>query len=348
LKQFKGAIGGKKLSDFSLDKLENVETLNKRMEMVDGLIFEDGHLHDFFATYFSEYHDVSPSQAGHLAEETSVCKMLEIVGTYLLSAKDVESERKIEYKFWKSERDYKKSMESSSVNTSSLQKNVVDDRVEVIDMFVDKKNDKNQKIVRDVAVSKKDIKEIEEIGNLERAIEYIKSPKGLKDVQQFVIRQLEMGTGTEEDRARLKYIANNTERYLKLYTKSLKENQLLIKKAIKKPLEFKSVMKDEGADRDFGEIINLDNLKEIQILLEALSNRDLMGNDFQLVLWDLHAFLYSGKISLTARQQEIINLLSDGWKQTEIADSLGMKKGNVSREIAKVSIKIKDNDEYCI
>lgn len=122
MKKFNGEIEGKKLSDFSLDKLVNVKTLAERMDKVEELMYNEGHVHNFFTTYFNEYYNVSPNQTGYLSEETSISRMLEIVGTYLLSSSDVESERKIEYRFWKSERDFKKSMESENVNTSSLQK----------------------------------------------------------------------------------------------------------------------------------------------------------------------------------------------------------------------------------
>lgn len=335
MKQFKGEIAGKKLSDFSLNKLENVATLNKRMEMVKELIYEDGKVHDFFTQYFNEYYDVSPSQSGYLSEDTSVNKILEIIGTYLLSAKDVVSERKIEYRFWKSERDFKKSMESDNVNTSSLQKNVASN-VEVIDMFVDKKNDKNMKVVKDIAVNRKDIKEIEEIKNLEDAIQYLKSPKGIKEMKEHTQKLIDMGIGTDEERTRLKYIAGNTERYIKLYVTSLRDSQLIIKKAIKRPIEFKNTLKDEGVPNKLDALDFMES-KDVCVLLPYLYQDEMMS-DMGMIIYDLNVLINSTQLS--SRELEIVNMFRNEYKQTEIAEELGIRKQNVKTYMKRIADKV--------
>lgn len=342
MKYFNSSIGDKKLVDFRLDKLDNVKTLEERMDKVTELICEDGETHEFFTTYFNEYYDVSPSQTGYLSEDMAVSKMLEIVGTYLLSSSNVESERKIEYKFWKSERDFKKSMESENVNASSLQKNVANNSVEVIDMFVDRKNDRNQKIVKDISVNTKDIKEIAEIRALEDAIDYMKSPKGIKAIKEKAQSVLESGNCKDGDEARLKYIVKNTERYVNRYAKTLRENQVLIKKAIKRPIEFKNVLKDEGCDTDWSSIIDFKNDKCVKVLLESLYKKDLHGDDFGLILWDLYEFL-TKRIKLSKKESEVVGLLSIGYKQVDVSDKMGINKGGVSKIISRIVKKIQDS-----
>ncbi|MFA2720504.1 LuxR C-terminal-related transcriptional regulator [Bacillus paranthracis] len=341
MKKFNGEIEGKKLSDFSLDKLVNVKTLAERMDKVEELMYNEGHVHNFFTTYFNEYYNVSPNQTGYLSEETSISRMLEIVGTYLLSSSDVESERKIEYRFWKSERDFKKSMESENVNTSSLQKSMVDDRVEVIDMFVDRKNDKNQKIVKDISVQAKDIADIVEIRRIEDAISYLKSESGILNIKNKIAKALEEVT-REEDVARLKYILNNTERYVKRYVTDLRENQVAIKKAIKRPIEFKNTLKDEGADTDWFDIINFENDKCVKVLLEHLYQKDLSGSEFGLILWDLYEFI-TKKLKLSKREREVIDLFSKGYKQVDIVNELGTNKQNVNTYVSRIVKKIQDS-----
>lgn len=341
MKKFNGEIEGKKLSDFSLDKLVSVKTLAERMDKVEELMYNEGHVHNFFTTYFNEYYNVSPNQTGYLSEETSISRMLEIVGTYLLSSSDVESERKIEYRFWKSERDFKKSMESENVNTSSLQKSMVDDRVEVIDMFVDRKNDKNQKIVKDISVQAKDIADIVEIRRIEDAISYLKSESGILNIKNKIAKALEEVT-REEDVARLKYILNNTERYVKRYVTDLRENQVAIKKAIKRPIEFKNTLKDEGADTDWFDIINFENDKCVKVLLEHLYQKDLSGSEFGLILWDLYEFI-TKKLKLSKREREVIDLFSKGYKQVDIVNELGTNKQNVNTYVSRIVKKIQDS-----
>jgi RNA polymerase sigma factor (sigma-70 family) len=297
------------------------------------LLYDGEFVHEFFSTYFNNYYDVSPSQDGYLSEQDAVCKLLEILGTYILSANDVESNRKIEYRFWKSEREYRDYKESQSVGVTSTD----DDgkEVEVIDMFVDRKNDRNHKIVQPYSVNSKDIKEIKEIRLLEDAINYLKSPKGLKDIQEHAKKLLEGGFGSEEERDKLKYIARNTERYINKYVKALRESQLLIKKAIKRPIEFKDVLKDEGVPNKL-DAFDFMEVKDVQALLQFLSQEDMM-TDIGILVYDLGQLLKATKLS--SREQEIIDLLREGLKQSEIAEELGIKKQNVKTYMKRIAEK---------
>lgn len=334
-------IADKKLSDFRLDQLKAVPTLKDRKGMVEELIYDNGYVHDFFAEYFSTYYNPSLSQSDYLSEDTAVSKMLEIVGTYLLSASDIESERKIEYRFWKSERDYKKSMESENVNISSLEKNMVDDKVEIIDMFVDKKNDKNRKIVKDISIQSRDLKEIKEIRDLQNTIKYLRSDKGIADIKKHINEKIDL-VDNEDDLTRFKYIQRNAERFVAQYVKDLKENQILIKKAIRRPIEFKNTLKDEGFDTDWSETIDLNNKKCVKILLESLNRRSLHGDDFGLILWDLYEFI-TKSLKLSDRELEIVELFGEGFKQVDIAKELNMSKTSVATFVSRIIKKVQDS-----
>jgi DNA-binding CsgD family transcriptional regulator len=326
VKQFKGAIRGEKLTDFNnIDY--NLDKLKDRIDCINSMLGDN----NFFFTYFSKYFDVSPSQSGYLSEETSVCKVLEIMGTYIVSAKDVASERKIEYRFWRDEKDFKKSKESENVKASTSNGN---GDVEIIDMFVDKKNNRNQKVVKPVGVTAKDIKSIKEIKDLENAIERLKSPKGMRDIKEHVAKLLELDI-SEEDRGKLKYIAKNTERYVNRYVKDLRDSQLLIKKAITRPVEFKNVLKDEGVPNKL-DAIDFMEVNDIQILLPYMSQEDMM-TEIGTIIYDLGELLKSTKLS--AREQEIIVMFKNGYKQTEIAEELGIKKQNVKTYMKRISEK---------
>lgn len=341
-KYFKGTIAEKKLSDFN--QYDNTITKHKdRIKFVKDVLYDGEFIHEFFATYFSQYYDASPNQSGALAEDDSVCKLIDILGTYILNANDVESNRKIEYRFWKDERDFYKSKESQNVNTSALENNEDGNSVEVIDMFVDRKNNRNQKIVGKTSIKSKDIKDIEEIKNIENAIKYLKSDNGIKEIKGKIKELIELHPDVESV-SRLEYILNNTERFISLYVKSLKENQVLIKEAVKKPIHFTNILKDSGCDIKWEKIIDINNKKAMTILLECLSMRNLMGNELELLLWDLYEFLLSDKISLSKREKEVVLLLGEGYKQKDIADELKISKQYTSDCITRIIKKIQSSN----
>lgn len=334
MKQFKGTIADKKLSDFN--QYDNKITKYKdRIEYVEGFLYEEGFVHEFFAEYFSNYYGVSPSQDGYLAEEDAVCKLLDILGTYILGANDVESHRKIEYRFWKSEREYRDYKDSENVSASTSDDN--GNNVEVIDMFVDKKNDKNQKIVKDTTVYVKDVKEIPEIKQLQLAIEYLKSSAGLRDIQQHALALLEREDSNIEETDRLKYIAKNTQRFIDSYAKTLRDNQVAIKEAIKRPIKFNNVLKDEGVPNKLDSALFSDENLNKKLLPMIGADEDLMS-DIGILLYDFNCLL--NRMELTDREQEIITLFRQGYKQKELPEVLNVKKNALTNSITRLSRKV--------
>lgn len=183
MKYFSSEIEGKKISDFqqfdaSLTKFED------RLNLVNTMINnEDGELQEFFSTYFGNYYDVSPTQNGWMAEQDAVCKAVEGLGTYILNSKDIDSNRKVKYRFWKSEREFKQYKESENVNTSTLEAGM-EEGVEVIDMFFSN-DEKNHKLVTDQKLYAKDIKDVKEIRILEDAIDKAKQSYSLSQLRSI-------------------------------------------------------------------------------------------------------------------------------------------------------------------
>lgn len=339
MRYFRGTIADKKLSDFN--KYDNsLERYEDRKNFVNSFLYDGESVHDFFSVYFSEYYAVSPNQKGFLAEDDSVCKLLEILGTYILNANDVESNRKIKYKFWKSEREYRDYKESKNISMTTVSED--NDVIEVIDMFIDKKNDKNQKIVKGAEVLKKDINEIEEIKLIQGAIDYLKSPNGMKSIREFAVNLIESDNCNEEEKEKLKYIANNTKRYIDKYTKELKENQLAIKESIKRPIVFRNALKDEGAPNKLDAFDFMED-NDIKSLLPYLSHNDLM-TDFGIIVYDLIKLLEESNLS--PRELDIVRMYKEGMRQSEIADELGINKSTVRKmeyRISKKAVKAYEN-----
>lgn len=336
MKYFGGKIDGMKLSDFNLSDLTNLEKYEERLNVL-GNIIENGD--SFLTEYFATYYKANPNITEELSSEDAVCNMLNIFGTYLLSAKDIESERKVEYKFWKSMRDFRKSDEfKKQLNESAFSNGETDDtRNEVIDMFVDKKK-KNQKIVKDAKVTAKDIKNNPLIAELNEAIKYVKSEVGENNIKKHLIKSLETVVG-EKERSIINRVLNGYNSYMKKYVASMKEDQIIIKKSADRPIEFDNCLSDSGFPTDW-EKVDIENRKVFVILLESLLQRDIMDEEgMGLVTYDLYNYLLN-KVNLSEREREVVELFGNGMEQKKIADHLGITKSTMQVYVNRIHEKL--------
>lgn len=321
MKYFGSEIGGKTIADFQQynPKLERFED---RLYEVHELIYnEEGNLEEFFINYFDTYFDSVPSQTGWLSEQDFVCKVIEGLGTYLLNAKDIQSNRKIKYRFWKSEREFNQYKESENVNTSSMEQAKND--VHVVDMFYSN-DDKNFKLATDNKLYAKDIKEVVEIAELEKAIR-IANEEYYVSVIEKKIDSILPSIKDGNVKARLGRIRQNVKRYIALWTRDMRDNQLAIKEAIKRPIRFENALKDEEAP-DKLDAIDFMEKKHIHSLLKSLDNSDMMS-DFGLIVYDLKVLL--SKTKLSDRERVVVNMYIEGSKQKEIANAIGVEANTI-------------------
>ncbi|PGA25327.1 MULTISPECIES: helix-turn-helix transcriptional regulator [Bacillus cereus group] len=334
MKYFSGSIAGKKLVDFQQYEA-SIEKLEERKGLVGELILdENGNVHSFFSTYFNEYYGVSPTQKDWMAEQDAVCRTLEMLGTYILNAKDIESNRKVKYRFWRSEREFKSYKESQNVVASVFESggNEGSD-FEVFDMFYSN-DDKNYKKSKDTQVYSKDIKEIVEIGRLQDMVERASSDSFIKMVENKIDASLSI-LMEEDEKARLIKIRKNVKNYVSRWVREMKDNQIAIKKAIKRPIDFKNVLKDEGAPNKLDTIDFMEE-GDIKTLLPYLSREDLMS-DIGIIVYDLNKLIDRTKLSV--REREVVNLYREGLKQTEVADELKINKASVRKMEYRISEK---------
>ena len=339
MRYFEGEINGKKLSSFNPSALENLEKYSDRLQLIEDLIINDESSRGFFEGYMEKYYKVSPNMDDKLSEEDAVCNMLALFATYLLSSKDIESERKVEYKFWKSIRDFKKSEEfKSTINESQLSNGDSDNRTEVIDMFVDK-NKKNSKKPKDIKVTTKDIKNNKYIGALQDAIKFVNSEVGESKIKSHIESVIE-SVDNDREKAILKRVLGNYKSYMKKYIASMKDDQLIIKKSTDVVLDFDVTMDDGGFPMDWS-VIDLSNRKVFVELLENLNQRELMAeNDIQLVTYDLYQFLTSKSLGLSERELQVVKLFGSGLEQKKIADKLGVTKSSMQVYVNRIHAKV--------
>lgn len=334
MKYFGGSIADKKLSDFqkydaSITQYEN------RLELVVGMLNdEDGNLHEFLTTYFAEYYDVSPTQKGWMAEQDAVCRTLELLGTYLLNAKDIESNRKVVYRFWRSQREFKDYKESHNVNFTTLETGL-EEGVEVIDMFYSP-DDTNYREDDSQKLYAKDIKDIKEIAQLQDGIDIMKQDFYRKKVSTKIEKMLEMDID-EKDKATLKRIYGNVDNYMNKWISELSDNQVLIKEAIKKPIRFKGTS-GGGQGRSVTNSIELDDERVVAVLIanyekaNVVSDVGLLIEELDKVLADIH--------TLDKEELRVIDLFKKGYSRESIVKELGMQHYTMTRLMKRVSKKI--------
>lgn len=333
MKYFTSEIKGKKLVDFqkydaSITKFED------RLELVVGLLNnEDGSLHEFLTTYFAEYYDASPTQKGWMAEQDAVCKTLELLGTYLLNAKDIDSNRKVIYRFWKSDKEFNKYKESKNINTSTLEAGM-EEGVEVIDLFFSP-DDTNYREDDSQKLYAKDIKEIKEIAQLQDGIDIMKQDFYRKKVSAKIEKMLEMDID-EKDRASLKRIKSNVDNYVDRWVRDLSDNQILIKEAIKKPIRFRGTSSSQG--RAITNSIELDDERVASTLIQYYEKVDLTS-DTGILIEELDKVL-ADIDTLEKEELVVIDLFKQGYSRESIVKKLDMKQYNMTRMLKRIAKKV--------
>lgn len=333
MKYFSGEIEGKKISDFQQYN-PTLTKYNDRLDLVEEMIGDgDGETHEFFSTYFGQYYDATPTQTGWMAEQDAVCKTLEGLGTYLLNSKDIDSNRKIKYRFWKSEKEFKKYKESENVNTSTLEAGL-EEGVEVIDLFYSN-DDKNYKLATDQKLYKKDISDVLEINILQKAIERAKEESFVIAVKNKIDEILPI-IDDEKIETRLKRIRGNVENYVNQWVANMKDNQIAIKEAVKRPIAFRNVLKDEGVPHKLDEA-DFDNVDVVKELLKSLSKEDLLS-DIGIMVYDLNQLI--DEIEFKDDEKMVIDLYREGCTQTEIVEEMGVDRYKVTRLMNRISKKV--------
>jgi hypothetical protein len=333
VKYFSSEIKGKRISDFQQYNA-SLTKFNDRLDLVKDMINDgDGELHEFFSTYFGHYYNVSPTQNGWMAEQDAVCKAIEGLGTYLLNSKDIDSNRKVKYRFWKSEKEFKQYKESANVNTSTLASGM-EEGINVIDMFYSLDN-KNFKLANDNKLFAKDIRDIKEVRLLQDAIDSAREESFVKSVEKKIDELLPI-IDDEKIIARLTRIRGNVQNYVGQWISDMRENQLAIKVAVKRPIIFKNPLKDEGVpdklqDFDFMQKI------EVEALLPNISSSDLM-TDMGVLAYDLNNLLDDTKLS--NREEEIVGLYRDGYTTNDIEKELGIRRQNMKTYIGRIAEKV--------
>lgn len=333
MRQFNSAIGDKKIADFK--KFDStIESFYDRMSAVNGMIMvEEGELHEFFTTYFDSYYISSPSQNGYLAEQDAVCKTLESLGTYLLNSKDIQSNRKVVYRFWKSQREFKQYKESHNINLSTLESGM-EEGVDVVDLMFNPR-DQNFRLDDSQRLYARDLKEIQEIAHLQDGIDMVKKESYKKQVEDYIDRVLP-SIEDEQDRDALKRIRRNVGSYLAKWSSEMSDNQILIKEAIKRPIRFKNAGSSKG--KQYINTIELDDEDVVKALIANYEDIDLTS-DIGLLVEELNEILEE-ITTLKPIDREVINYFKGGYSRKDIVSELNIEQYAMTRILNRIGKRI--------
>lgn len=342
MKYFSGTIEGKTISDFQRYDV-TIKNLKDRLEFVMNVLNDDeGNLHDFITTYFSNYFNSSPNQSGYLSEQDIVCKTLEGLGTYLINSKDIDSNRKVKYRFWKSKKEFQKYKESKNVNTSSLTQSMglsEDDGVEVIDLFFNP-DDKNYRMDDKQRIFKKDINEISEIKTLQDGIDLVRDESFIRSVEKR-IDSIIPTINNKEDVMVLKKIRANVTNYVDTWAKEMELNQVLIKEAIKRPIRFRNTSFSNGKEVGGGPL-DLDDVNVVKALIVNCGKVDMtkgVESEAYLLAAEFYDIIASMD-DIKDEEMSLIKLFQNGLDRADIEKDYGIKQYKQTRIIDRVSKKV--------
>lgn len=321
-----------------------IKEFSLRNDAVMRLLYDkEGNLVPFMAEYFSGVFNGIAGKDDSLSNEDSVCRLLDTLGTYLISAKDIQTHRQVEYRFWANKRDYKKYVASTEKPISSMTKKNSeggDVEVDIVDMFVNRA-DRNFKTYEKTTIKKSDVKRIKEIEALQNAIDYFKSEKSIKAVNKYVTDVLneKKDTLSEIDARRLLYVKNNTKSYLDSYKKDMRENQVLIKESVDRAIVAKNPLKDEGFPDKLAIVddIGFSDINLNRHMLECLADYDTQSDE-GIILMEFE--MYCDKVKLSPNEQVIMDYLKRGFQQIDISEVTNIAKQSINRSIKKIAEKV--------
>lgn len=343
-----GEIKGKNIWEFVtiIDwTIDNVEERIKHIYEILETYEVDGV--EFYHEYFDEIYNQEKKHSkvkvvigkdDPRCEESNISKALEILGSYILGARDeVENRKKenVKYKIYNSKelfdrfKDERKLVyKLSTVNVDKSNNYDKDDyRFDNNNesVFVIFQLPKNYKKAKDIIVTQKDFEEYPILKEYEESIVHMKNKydKLLSIDENEIIDKEELES--------LRRSKNIIRKNLKL----LKQDMLDIKKQLQKPIIWKAPLKDSGCpDYDILDMFDKNVVKE---LLRVHKQIDLQ-DDLSCILVDLENLI--NKVEFTDRQEEVLDMWRNGMDGSVIAKALNVKQNTINNCIDAIIKKI--------
>lgn len=312
--------------DFGIVKdieLNKVDGVSERIELIERA-FDDGLIKN-------PYHDVK--SAVRVLDGREVDK-LEILGSKILSAKDVQSSRKLEHRFWIDEEDFNKYAESkNTINESSL--NILEDDSNVFDYIsnIDVNTNKQQQTVCIDSETDYD----GAMSNIDEGLSYYRS----EGFEMSIIDKINKIPPNERTK-KMNYILNNTSRYVqslireseRMKSDIYKERKSIVRNHTKKEKSYEDEV-------DVFSKIDIYDEKHVKALIVNLADKDENGSLYERTLSDLFNIIMKSN-EFTQSQKDVCKGLSveSNGNQSVIAEGLGVSRKIIYKRVISIAKKI--------
>lgn len=309
----KGSINGIFAGDFKKKLNNEIKTAEERLELVKDILEKDK---EFFDIYFEQDPEITvrpiwnlcPNCSDPLSDRSPIVKELEMMASYIIFSPDqpllVE---KSKYKILKpAQFDIIKNKEINCGTTTNPES-----YIEFMERTVNYKKEMNQVILT------KDFNDPE----LECLIEFEKNKK--------------------EAHEKMKYLKENNldmNLYYKLkrLMKELKTDMIIIKEMIKKPIRWKSPLKDSG-EFDYDIAFDWNNREHVRCLLQV--SEKPMNTDLGAMKFDLKNLLK--EINFSKIEKDVLNwFLDSDIPQRTMAKLLKVSDSNITQILDRIVDKI--------
>lgn len=299
------------------------KSLNDRKQIVANALETE-----FFNEYFDEYYQSNLKKSSFLAEENKVCKLLDQIANYLLTSDEVKQQSKNEqqeYKFYSDPKEFEKALKKE-VNIESMlgESNSADDTIHFL-----KANEQNQKIVKNVAFEKKDLKRNDELSSV------------LNDYNNYcetVTKEL-----NDPDSKNNRFVLTRIKGGIKEDMNTAKKQILGVFGENMNPVE------STKYDISLFDLSNIQHLVGMRFVDSKGKGHNVKGllfmqptndltNDFNLLLIELQQYVENAK--LNDLERNVARLIQTDLSQIEIANELNISMSKLRYSIKTIAKKV--------
>lgn len=299
---FTGKLDGTTADSLNKKLDRTLDSYEDRLNKVENILENTS----FFDEYFDEYFNTAIGQSDYLSIDNNVCKTLENYATYLLNARDIEQEKKAEYKIYYDEQQFRKALNKEVMFT--------DDTPDVLDILMIEKQ--NYKKAKQQQITKKDLEDEGELGEVLRCYnDYLEYLRDLSlPGQKFKIDRIR--GSVKKDMILSKDILKGVHGYnLRYFSESTSPDLDVI--------DFSNFKHLKGFSLD----VKNKNYRAVDGLLRMKFNGDFQ-NHFQCILYDLEQLIL--KTPMSEQEEKVLKMYRKGLTEKKISDIIGLSRVRVN------------------
>ena len=309
MRAFSGRLDGVTIYEL-IERIDYQKVIyDDRLDVVESILDST----DFFQEYFDDYYNCHINEKQVLSEEEFVCASLERMASYLLLSEDIRediSRKNNDYTFVNKKDFFQKKLDREPSVDSLRTQNAV------IETSSAQNNNKNYLLSKKQKIYSVDLKDNSEMGQI------------LRQYEKFI----------ELSRQQLKNKMFKEAFYLQRNIGFAKDDMLFVKDSYKGTIDFIHVYPSGPASIKIDDV-DYKDIKHVKILL-TMPEMDLTYDDLPLIIYDFQKIL--ANTWLDPFETQVVELLQQGYKRSDIARELDCYHIKVTRAIERIAKKIVD------